>query len=256
MNRPMRQLCHVMALGAALALGSLCVGASARAEPAAPNDESHDPLEGMNRGIFWFNDQIDLYILEPAGKGWNFIAPDRVKKSVANFFMNLRFPIVMVNDLLQGKIVHSASDIGRFGVNTTVGVLGFFDPASDWGLEAHNEDFGQTLGWWGVPPGPYLVLPFFGPSSPRDTVGLAVDSVSTIYPFYVAIPYTAGARAVDVVNLRAMVLDEVRHAKEASVDYYTAVRNAYRQRRAALVRDGELNAQEQEDLYNVEPNGE
>jgi phospholipid-binding lipoprotein MlaA len=224
----------------------------AAAHPAAPGTK-HDPLEGMNRGIFWFNNQVDNYVLEPAARGWDTIAPDRLQKSVANFFQNLRFPIVAVNGLLQGKLVQSASDVGRFAVNTTVGFLGFFDPASDWGLEQHNEDFGQTLGYWGVPPGPYLVLPFFGPSDPRDTVGLVADSFSIVYAYFIPFYYTFGAGAVDVVNSRALVLREVRQLKEASFDYYVAVRNAYTQRRAALVSDQkEKSAKEQDDLYQME----
>jgi len=154
---------------------------------------------------------------------------------------------------LQLKLLQSASDVGRFTVNTTAGVLGFFDPATDWGLEQHDEDFGQTLGYWGVPPGPYLVLPFFGPSDPRDAVGLAADSFSTVYPFFVPVYYTIGARAVDVINFRALVLRDVQQAKEASLDYYVAVRNAYRQRRAALVSDqAQMSSQQQEDLYTIE----
>jgi phospholipid-binding lipoprotein MlaA len=221
--------------------------------PAAAVRENQDPIEPFNRGVFWFNEQVDGYVLKPVAQGWDWLLPNRVKKSVANFFQNLRFPIVAVNDLLQFKLVRTASDIGRFAVNTTAGVLGFFDPATDWGLEEHNEDFGQTLGYWGVPPGPYLVLPFFGPSDPRDAVGLAADSFSTVYPFFVPIYYTLGAAAVNVVNSRALVLRDVEQLKEASLDYYAAVRNAYRQRRAALVSDETgMSPQQQEDLYNVE----
>ena len=224
---------------------------------AAPVVSNNDPLERYNRAMFWFNDQIDLYVLEPAAKGWDKITPQLVKQSLSHFFQNLRFPIVAGNDLLQGKLRHTASDVGRFVVNTTVGVAGFFDPASDWGLEQHYEDFGQTLGYWGVPPGPYLVWPFIGPSNPRDTVGFVADSFSTVYPYFVAFEYTFGGRTVDVINARALVLREVRQVKEASVDYYVAVRNAYTQRRHALVNDqAEQTQQEQEDLYTIQSNGE
>ncbi len=236
-----------------LLMGTLCcaMGCAAAHSPAV--ETNHDPLEGMNRGIFWFNTQVDDYVLEPVAKGWDKIAPDRLKKSVSNFFHNLGFPIVAVNNLLQGKVVRSASDVGRFAVNTTIGFLGFFDPATEWGLEQHNEDFGQTLGYWGVPPGPYLVLPFFGPSDPRDTVGLAADSFSIVYAYFIPFYATFGAGAVDVVNRRALVLREVRQIKEASFDYYIAVRNAYRQHRAALVSDQkEMSEKTQEELYEVE----
>jgi phospholipid-binding lipoprotein MlaA len=220
---------------------------------AATLADDHDPLQGMNRAVFWLNDQLDGYVIEPAAKGWDAIAPDRVKKSLSNFFQNLRFPIVAGNNLLQGKPIQSVSDVGRFVVNTTVGVLGFFDPASDWGLEPHNEDFGQTLGYWGVPPGPYLVLPFFGPSNPRDAVGLTADSFCVVYTYFIPFEYTFGSRAVDLINNRALFLREVRQIKLTSFDYYVAVRNAYTQRRAALVNDQTpMSQEEEEDLYQTE----
>ena len=244
MRRALRVSCF-------LVMGALYMGC-ASAHPAPPGT-NNDPLEGMNRGIFWFNDRVDNYVLEPAAKGWDKIAPDRLQKSLSNFFQNLRFPLVTVNNLLQGKLTQAASDVGRFAVNTTVGFLGFFDPASVWGLEQHNEDFGQTFGRWGVPPGPYLVLPFFGPSDPRDAVGLAADSFSTVYAYFIPFAATVGGRAVDIVNGRALVLREVQQLKEASFDYYVAVRNAYQQHRAALISDQkEKSEREQEDLYQLE----
>jgi phospholipid-binding lipoprotein MlaA len=212
----------------------------------------HDPLEGMNRKIFWFNDKVDVYALEPVAKGWDWVAPDPVQHSVSNFFQNLRFPIVAINDLLQWKPKATAVDVGRFGVNTTVGVLGFFDPASHWGLEKHVEDFGQTLGKWGVPPGPYLVLPFLGPSNARDAVGWGADYAFSVTPFFVDELYLFGARLVDTINERSLVLEEVKNIKEASFDYYVFVRNAYAQRRAALIADQSPEtkpSENQEELY-------
>jgi phospholipid-binding lipoprotein MlaA len=197
----------------------------------------HDPLENVNRKIFWFNDKVDTYVLVPVATGWDKVLPDRVQHSVSNFFQNLRFPIVAVNDLLQGKPVATAKDVGRFGVNTTVGVLGFFDPASGWGLEKHVEDFGQTLGKWGLPPGPYLVLPLFGPSNFRDATGLGVDYALSVTPFFVDEVYLVGAQAIDTVNERSLVLEQVRNIKESAFDYYVFVRNAYAQRRKALIAD-------------------
>ncbi len=244
--------CVTLALVIA-ALGGICV--APRAVAAADGQTYRDPLEGMNRGIFWFNDKVDVYALEPAGKVWDAVMPDRVKRSLANFFGNLRFPIVAGNDLLQAKFQHAASDVGRFVVNTTVGVAGFFDPATGWGLEAHDEDFGQTLGYWGVPPGPFLMLPFWGPSNPRDTVGLAADSFSTVYPYFVGFYYTTGARTVDVINTRALFLKQVQEAKAASLDYYAAVRSAYIQHRKAQVNDrAAMTKEEAEDLYTIDVN--
>src|SRR3989442_7697996 len=156
-----------------------------------------DPLEGFNRKMFWFNDKVDVYVLAPVASGWEKVSPRCVRTSVSHFFGNLRFPIVAVNDLLQGKVKDSASDVGRFAVNTTVGVLGFFDPASRWGLIEHQEDFAQTLGVWGVPRGPYLVLRLLMPYDSRDTAGLAVDYALAVTPLLIQECVLVGARAID-----------------------------------------------------------
>ncbi len=254
-HRP-RILARFACLVAALCLGVGWLSAPVAVAAEAAEHPNNDPLESINRRIFWFNDKLDTYVLVPVAKGWDKITPNRVKHCLSNFFQNLRFPIVAGNDLLQAKPLPALSDVGRFLVNTTVGVAGFFDPATGWGLEQHNEDFGQTLGYWGVPPGPYLVLPFFGPSDPRDTVGLAADSFSTVYPFFIDLVYTFSARGVDVINARALVLTDVKQLKEASLDYYTAVRQGYQQRRETLVHDGkEMSKEQQQDLYNIDTNG-
>ena len=240
----------LMLLLAAGARAPLAVAADADAPPP-PGAAEHDPIEGFNRKIFWFNDKLDVYVLEPTARAWRWVMPQRVRKSVDNFFLNLHFPIVAANDLLQGKWKASASDVGRFGVNTTVGILGLFDPAAGWGLERHDEDFGQTLGRWGLGPGPYLVLPILGPSSPRDTGGLAVDAALSVTPFFIDWYYTLGARVIDTVNYRAAILKEVADAKHGALDYYSFVRNAYFQRRAALVSDNaDPTATDDDDLYH------
>ena len=219
---------------------------------AQQNHHDHDPLEPVNRRIFWFNDQVDIYVLEPVAKGWNAIAPKRVQRSIANFFVNLDVPLVFVNNLLQGKVEASASDVGRFAVNSTVGVAGLFDPASSWGLEQHVEDFGQTFGRWGIPPGPYLVLPFFGPSNPRDGVGRIGDAAMRVYPFFAPSYVSPFATGTELINARARALDEVREAKATALDYYTLVRNAYIQHREALVNDGaEISRETEDDLYEI-----
>ncbi len=233
--------CAVLAL-------ALLVGGCAARQPGAAND----PIEPFNRKIFWFNDTLDVYVLEPVAKGWDFIAPDAVQRALRNFFGNLEFPVVLVNDVLQGKPLDAVTDVGRFAVNTTAGVLGFFDPATGWGLEANNEDTGQTFGWWGIPPGPYLVLPFFGPSNPRDAIGRVGDSALRVYSYFAPIYVSLGVNAVDVINLRALYLQEVADAKEAAVDYYAFVRDAYTQRRARLVSDSAaMSKEEEEDLYGT-----
>lgn len=236
---------------ACVLLACALAGCAARAPgPAAPVS---DPIEGFNRKIFWFNDKVDTYVIEPAAKGWDWALPRGVQRSISNFFANVRFPIVAANDLLQGKLRDGAVDAGRFGINTTVGVLGFFDPAAAWGLERHDEDFGQTLGRWGLGPGPYLVLPILGPSNPRDAVGLGVDAALSVVPFFAPWYASLGARVVDTVNARSLVLDEVETAKESAFDFYVFVRDAYYQRRSALVSDQqETPLGPSEDIYQLE----
>jgi phospholipid-binding lipoprotein MlaA len=261
-----------MALALVGGLIALAAGArGARAEEAARRpsawrgwspteagvEAEHDPIQGVNRPLFWFNDHVDMWVLAPVATGWENITPVRVRTCIRNFFNNLRFPIVAVNDLLQGKVVASASDVGRFAVNTTVGVAGFFDPAAHWGLARHDEDFGQTLGRWGVPQGPYLVIPLLGPSTVRDASGLIVDYGLSVVPFFVDQVILLGARVFDGVNERSFYLKEVKSAKESSLDYYAFVRNAYLQRRRALVADQvEQGGQENEnDLYYPQTEG-
>ena len=229
---------------------ALLASCAARRVTASPE---HDPIEGVNRKIFWFNDRVDTYVLEPVASGWAWVAPVRVRTSVKNFFDNLRFPIVTVNDLLQAKPVAAGSDVARFAVNTTVGVLGFFDPASRWGLEKHDEDFGQTLGYWGVPAGPYVVLPILGPSDLRDALGLGVDYAASVTPFFVDQFILIGANVVDAVDERSLILKEARDAKASSFDYYIFLRNAYVQRRNAQVTDSQTTGVEnEEELYHPE----
>lgn len=221
--------------------------------PALAAEPVYDPMESINRAVFRFNDTVDEYALEPVARGWHWVMPDRVELCINNFFGNLRAPIVSVNNLLQGKVTDAGSDVGRFLVNTTIGLVGLFDPATDFGLVEHEEDFGQTLGVWGVPPGPYLVVPLWGPSNLRDGSGQIAESFATVYAWYIPWYYTTGAQAVRIVNARAQVLSEVEQIKEASFDLYAAARDGYAQRRRVLIQDGiEMSEEEQDDLYNIE----
>lgn len=212
-----------------------------------------DPFQSLNRGIFWFNDQADIWVLEPTARVWDRAWPDPVQRGFNNFFDNLRFPIVLVNDILQARPRQVVETIARFQCNTFLGGLGFVDLASDLGVPAHVQDTGLTLGRWGIPAGPYLVLPLLGPSNPRDAVGLVGDALLAIYPFFVTIPgVTVAAAGVDIVNRRSRVLDQVQEAKAASVDYYAFVRDAYTQRRWKEIHGEVPTAAEQEELYNDE----
>jgi phospholipid-binding lipoprotein MlaA len=243
---PSRWRLLTLALLAAVAFSG-CAGR----QPPQPD---YDPWEPFNRKVFWFNDKLDTYALEPVARGWDYVMPDVAQRGITRFFNNLRFPIVFANNLLQGKPRAAAESLARFEINTFFGVLGFLDLAADWGLPPQDEDAGQTFGVWGIASGPYLVLPFFGPSSPRDAVGLGADAAFTIYLYFVPIPWVSvGATGVNIVNDRARFLDDVERAKEASLDFYVFVRNAYVQRRWKLINDSLTTAPDEEDsLYNEE----
>lgn len=227
-------------------VSSIMVNACAAHQPQA----DYDPIEGFNRKVFWVNDGLDTYALAPVATGWDWVFPDAVQRAIGRFYGNLRFPVVAINNLLQGKFRASASDLGRFVMNTTAGALGFLDPATEFGLPQHVEDFGQTLGWWGVGAGPYLMLPFYGPSNPRDLVGRVVDIPLAVLPFFIDRFTSLGLTGVDLINGRSLVLEEVKNAKEASLDYYVFVRNAYVQRRQTLVNDSpEVTTDDEDQLY-------
>lgn len=240
-------------------LGALTLAvlfATASFAPGARAEEaSADPWGSMNRGIFRFNDALDRYALEPVAKGYHFVTPDLVERWLTNFFTNLWFPVVFTNCVLQAKPHEATQTLARFMLNTTVGIGGFGDPATKLHVPAPNEDFGQTLGYWGVRPGPYLVLPFFGPSDIRDTFGRAADSATRVWPFFVPWYASTGPSVVEIVNNRARYLEEIADLRASSVDYYASVRDAYLQRRSALVEDRvgateeKRHAPDEEDLY-------
>lgn len=241
----LRRIALALLAVTALGLGACATTRDSGADGTGPStsanepDETHDPLEGFNRAMYTFNEKFDTYLLKPVAKGYRAVVPTPVRQGVSNFFGNLREPMVMVNDALQGKFKHAASDLGRFVTNSTLGILGIFDVASRMGLEKRNEDFGQTLAVWGVAEGPYLVLPFLGPSGIRDGVGLAGDYY-TYPPTYMEETSTAWKLfALDTVDARTRYLDAGDILYEAAGDDpYTFVREAYRQRRRSLIHDG------------------
>jgi len=196
-----------------------------------------DPWEGFNRKVFAFNEVMDKYVLKPVAKGYQYVTPRPVDESVTHFFSNLDDVVVVINDVGQLKFGQALSDTARILVNTTVGFFGVFDVATHIGLPKHNEDFGQTLGYWGVGTGPYLVLPFLGPSTLRDTGGLTVHYVYG--PGYTDLTETTaqtyGAYGLYAVDLRA---DLIASEGLISGDKYTFLRSFYLQRREYLVNDG------------------
>lgn len=204
----------------------------------ATNGVEHDPLEPLNRGVYRFNDAVDKAVLKPVARGYKAVVPSPVRSGVSNFFSNLDDVIVTFNNVLQLKVDPSFRSASRVIVNSTFGVFGLFDVATPWGLEKSNEDFGQTLGYWGVGPGPYLVLPLVGPSSVRDGAGRLVDA--QIDPVWNVdhIPTRNSLVALKTIDLRASLLDVERVLDEAALDPYVFLREAYLQRRKSLVYDG------------------
>ncbi len=200
--------------------------------------DHHDPLEPANRKVYKFNDTLDRHVLKPVADAYVRVTPKPVQASVANFYNNLTYPNVMLNQFLQGKVVLGFSDAGRFVVNSTAGIGGLFDPASRIGLTPHYEDFGQTLAVWGVPQGAYGVLPFFGPDTARNTPDLVISTLANavfyIGSIYVALPLSV----LGIVSTRAQANSAITLVNQAALDPYTFVRDGYLQRREFLIFDG------------------
>lgn len=205
----------------------LAAGLAACATPEAP-----DPIEPVNRPLFAVNEGVDRWLLEPVAVGWDFVLPDVVETGIWNFYRNLEMPMVFLNDLLQAKPVPAGWDLSRFAVNTTAGVAGFVDVASRLGIPQNDEDFGQTLGRWGVPPGAYLVAPLLGPFTLRDFLAYPVDVAAQPHRWLVP-----AASVPDLINTRARFLEEIRENRRTAFDYYLFVRNAYLQNRRQRVDD-------------------
>jgi len=210
-----------------------------------------DPWRAANRPIFAFNEGLDRSLFEPIAEGWHALLPDRVEQSITNLFDNLGMPWVFVNDLLQGKPGDSGNDFSRFAVNTTVGIGGLFDCASKLGIPKNDEDFGQTLGVWRVPPGPYMVLPLFGPSSPRHTVGRVIDLAGNPFSYLHNVTLRIAAGTLNLLNARAQILEPVRENRSSAIDYYVFIRSAYVQNRLREVHGDEQGSdQDLDDLYS------
>jgi phospholipid-binding lipoprotein MlaA len=204
-----------------------------------------DPLESFNRGVFQFNDAVDKAVAKPVAQGYNAVMPEPGKIVVSNFFSNLDDVIVTVNDLLQLKFTQAASDGSRFVFNTTFGIFGLLDVTSR--LEKHNEDFGQTLGYWGVGSGPYIVLPILGPSSVRDGAGLYADSRPSKLRRVDHMRTRNQLYLTKAISRRAQLLEQEKVLDEAVIDRYEFIRDAYLLRRQSLVYDGNPPREEYED---------
>tara|TARA_B100001057_G_scaffold81281_2_gene76687 strand:+ start:46707 stop:47450 length:744 start_codon:yes stop_codon:yes gene_type:complete len=214
-------------------------------------EDDNDPLEPINRVIFEFNEIVDDNVLEPVAKGYKYVTPDPVERGVSNFFSNLGEIGTIANDILQLKFKQATRDTMRFAINSTVGVFGILDVATPLGLTKNKEDFGQTLGFWGVPNGPYLVLPFLGPSSFRDTPSMLVDyQMSPVEQLHHEEKQVL--RTIDVIDTRARLLRATKILDAAAKDKYIFVRESYLQRRDSLVRDGENEEEFEIDVYGAE----
>lgn len=232
-------------------VGLLLAGCAATPEVHDPQD----PYEGFNRTVYEFNQKLDEKVLQPVARGYDRVVPDPLDRGITNFFSNLDDVLVVFNDLLQLKGRQTAEDASRLVFNTTFGLLGFIDVASGMELPKHEEDFGQTLGYWGVGPGPYIVLPLFGPSDVRDAVGWGVDLKAD--PVWKQGDRTSryGAKGVDVIDTRADLLRATRLIDQAALDPYLFMRDAYLQRRQSLVYDGNPPAPEFDPFEEFEADG-
>lgn len=206
--------------------------ASVKSNDSVGSSNSVDPYEGFNRSMYGFNMGLDKYLLKPVADGYKFVTPDFMETGVSNFFNNLKGINVVLNDVLQGKFEQSASDTGRFLANTTFGVAGLFDVASDLGLQNNVEDFGQTLAVWGVDQGAYLVLPVLGPTTVRDGGAVIVDKAANPGT------YVPGSGIVEGINDRANAEGALNFIDEAALDPYVFTRESFLQYRKNLINDG------------------
>ncbi len=203
------------------------------------NVDARDPFEPLNRVAYDFNDAVDRALVRPVARGYRKITPQPLQNGFSNFFANAKYPVVVLNNLLQGKLATALADSARFLINTTVGVAGFGDPATRIGLDSHDEDFGQTLGRWGVPAGPYLVVPLFGPNTLRDAAGSLADDFLEPRHYLEDDSTRWTIWAADRLDKRVRLLD-ADVVLERAGDPYAFVRSAFLQRREFLVRDGNV----------------
>jgi len=204
--------------------------------------QQNDPLEPFNRDVFALNHSLDNRVALPVATFYHSITPDPIREHVHYFLTNLHLPVTFANDFLQGNFERGGEAIGRFATNSTLGVAGVFDVATDWGMPYHQEDFGQTMGWYGVGEGPYLVLPLLGPAVPRDIAGSFVDHyldplgyVQWRHKLY----FSWGRSALSFVDGRSQSINELREIERSSIDLYATTRSLYRQSRDAEIRNGE-----------------
>ncbi|MCW8836155.1 MAG: VacJ family lipoprotein [Rhodospirillales bacterium] len=231
--------------------------ASGQVSPQAPQEmylaaadqtqeaQANDPLEGLNRGLFWVYQLVDTWFIEPAAIFYKDVLPPIIQNGIRNVLNNLRSPVVFANDLLQGDIDRAGVTLKRFVINSTVGIAGLRDQAGEWGIYRHSEDFGQTLAIWGMPEGPFIMLPVIGPTNPRDIVGLVVDFLAdplnrwadNTHREWITYSRSSGT----ATELRAANYDSLQEMERTSLDYYATLRSLYRQHRAHEIKNGKTN---------------
>ena len=229
MNRSIIVLCAIAALG---------LGACASQPAENANRSPADPWEPVNRPIYAFNNGLDKVLLRPIAKGYEFILPQFVRTGIGNFSSNLRTPLTGMNNALQGKGSAAANDLGRFLLNSSVGVLGLFDVATKAGLETNNEDFGQTLAVWGVPDGPYITVPFFGPSTLRDAIVTPLNIAADPLMYWDNTSARDKVNVVRIIDARQRLFAAEALIKD-SPDRYVTLRESFLQRRQYLIYDGD-----------------
>ncbi|WP_025917923.1 VacJ family lipoprotein [Herminiimonas sp. CN] len=218
---------RITTLGIALALAGCATGSDPK-----------DPLENFNRAMFSFNDKLDQVALKPAATVYQDVLPSFVQTGIGNFFGNIGDVWTAVNNLLQGKLENGMTDIMRVAINSTMGFLGVLDIGSEAGLPKHREDFGQTLGVWGLTSGPYVVLPVFGPSTVRDTAAFPVDFSADLWGYKDPVNVRNIGTGVRLIDQRAALLGASSLIEDAALDKYAFTRDAYLQRRQSLINDG------------------
>tara|TARA_R110001599_G_scaffold64023_4_gene179423 strand:- start:93585 stop:94310 length:726 start_codon:yes stop_codon:yes gene_type:complete len=216
-------------------------------------EDNNDPFEGYNRSMFQFNDAVDSAVLKPVATAYKDTLPSFVQTGISNFFGNIGDVWTMVNNLLQGKVEHGLNDMMRVAVNSTMGFAGVLDIASEAGLQKHKEDFGQTLGKWGVDSGPYFVLPIFGPSTIRDTAAFPVDVYGDLWTYTTPVSVRNTGTVVRIIDKRSQLLGASNLLEDVALDRYVFVRSAYLQSRANDVRDGAGSEQDTKKPINLAP---
>jgi phospholipid-binding lipoprotein MlaA len=246
-----------VALGLAL-LGGGCATVPKDPDARAAFSEANDPLEPLNRKVFGFNLFVDRILIKPVAQGYARALPRLARESIRNFVSNLNEPVVFANNVLQGQFRRAETTAGRFALDSTLGLAGLIDFASPRGMRKQTGDFGQTLFVWGVPEGPYLILPVLGPSNPRDTVGLGVDAYLSPYRFVVEdndsptlIAY--GPAILGGIDERSRSIDELDAIEKEALDYYASLRSLFRQNRAAQLKGGDAAPTLGQDSFYEDP---